>query len=217
MFSKFGNKVKIKHSPQTDEKGLAGKIGEIYGQTTPSIIDIEIIGTPKEDYAVNVYFNDLKESFWFDAELLEQIDDGKGTVMTLGSKKWTKGKNGEWIEESIEINQSPTEANRRSRANHIFKALSLVSVFLTACLIISYFFCLSFLRNNKLSESLRLFIAWDFSGYLIILQFASVILLLTHAIIKKKRHLYFFLLLLLFVYFMFDIYFDNTCGSFNPV
>lgn len=112
MFGSFGNKVKIKDSPQTVEKGLAGKIGEVYGQTTPSMMDFEIIGTPKEDYAVNVYFDDLKESFWFDADLLEQLDDGEGTVMTLDGipKKWTKGKNGEWIEENTEINQRLTES-----------------------------------------------------------------------------------------------------------
>src|SRR4030095_3412902 len=97
----------IKSSQQTVEKGLAGKIGEIFGETTPSMMDFEIIGTPKVDYAVNVYFNDLGESFWFDADLLEQIDTGEGTVMTLDGipKKWTKGKNGEWIEEVTEITQ----------------------------------------------------------------------------------------------------------------
>ena len=45
MFDTFGNKVQIKRTPETEEKGLADKIGEIYGQTTPSIMDFEIIGT----------------------------------------------------------------------------------------------------------------------------------------------------------------------------
>lgn len=101
MFDSFGNKVKIKYSPLTQEKGLAGKIGEVYGQTTPSMMDFEIIGTPKEDFAVSVYFDDLKNSFWFDADLLETVDDGQGSVITLDgvNKKWTKGQNGQWIEE----------------------------------------------------------------------------------------------------------------------
>lgn len=101
MFDSFGSKVKIKESPLTKEKGLAGKIGDVYGQTTPSMMDIEIIGTPKEDFAINVYFEDLKASYWFDAELLEIINDGKGAVINLDgvNKKWTKGQDGQWIEE----------------------------------------------------------------------------------------------------------------------
>lgn len=99
----FGNKVKIKTTLETVEKGLAGKVGEVYGETTPSMMDYEVIGTPKEDYAVNVHFDELEESFWFDADLLEYIDDGEGTVIALDGidKKWTKGKDGEWIEEAI--------------------------------------------------------------------------------------------------------------------
>jgi hypothetical protein len=101
MFDSFGNKVRIKDSPLTEKKGLAGKIGEVYGQTTPSVMEIEVIGTPKEDSAVNVYFDDLKTSYWFDADLLEMIDDGQGAAITLDgvNKKWTKGQNGQWIEE----------------------------------------------------------------------------------------------------------------------
>ena len=101
MFDSFGNKVRIKGSPLTEEKGLAGKIGEVHGQTTPSMMDLEVIGTPKEDSAVNVYFDDLNTSYWFDADLLEMIDDGQGAVITLDgvNKKWNKGQNGQWIEE----------------------------------------------------------------------------------------------------------------------
>jgi hypothetical protein len=78
------------------------------------MMDFEIIGTPKEDYAINVHFKDLEESFWFDADLLEQVDTGEGTVMTLDGipKKWTKGKNGEWIEEDKEIIQGQTKSHR---------------------------------------------------------------------------------------------------------
>lgn len=93
MFGTFGNKVRIKNSPETEEKGLAGMTGEIYGQTTPSMMDLEIIGNPREDYAVNVYFDDTKESFWFDPDLIEHLDDGQGTVMTLDGvdKSGSKG------------------------------------------------------------------------------------------------------------------------------
>ena len=63
-------------------------MGEIYGQTTPSMRDFEIIGTPKEDLAINVYIDVFKTSYWFDSELLETIDDGQGAAITLdGDKK----------------------------------------------------------------------------------------------------------------------------------
>lgn len=118
MFDSFGNKVKIKDSPETLEKGLAGKIGDVYGQTTPSMMDFEIIGTPKDDFAVNVYFDDLNTSYWFDADLLETVDDGQGAVITLDgvNKKWTKGQNGEWIEEdTTPTTVRPTVQSRKTK------------------------------------------------------------------------------------------------------
>jgi hypothetical protein len=103
MFRTFGNKVRIKSSEVTRAKGLAGKTGEICGETTRSSSQVEVIGTPKTDYAINVHVDDLRESFWFDEDILEQLDDGLGTVMTLHGidKKWIKGENGEWIEINI--------------------------------------------------------------------------------------------------------------------
>ena len=83
MFDSFGNKVKVKDSPETREKGLAGKTGDVHGQTTHSMMDVEVIGTPKTDFAINVYFDDLKSSYWFDEELLETMDYGQGSVITL--------------------------------------------------------------------------------------------------------------------------------------
>ena len=43
MFDTFGNTVRIKRTPETLEKALADKVGEIYGQTIPSIMDIELL------------------------------------------------------------------------------------------------------------------------------------------------------------------------------
>lgn len=108
MFDSFGYKVRIRDSALTLEKGLAGKIGEIHGQTTPSMMDFEIIGTPKEDVALAVYFEDLQTEYWFDTDLLEFIDSGEGSVITLDgvNKKWTKGKNGQWIEEDTTLGQT---------------------------------------------------------------------------------------------------------------
>ena len=104
MFDTFGNKVRIKGTTETEEKGLAGKEGEVYGQTAPSMMDFEVIGTLTEDVAINVHFNDLDESFWFAEDLIEHIDNGQGAEITLDGidKKWIKGENGDWIEEDTQ-------------------------------------------------------------------------------------------------------------------
>jgi hypothetical protein len=101
MFDTFGNKVKINFTPETEKKELAGKIGEVFGKTTPSMMDFEIIGTLKEDVAINVHFEELEESFWFAEEVLEYINNGQGAEITLDGvdKKWTKRADDEWIEE----------------------------------------------------------------------------------------------------------------------
>lgn len=102
MFDTFGNRVKIKRTPETLEKELADKVGEIYGQTTPSMMDFEIIGTLKEDVAFNVHFEELNKSYWFTEDLLKHIDNGQSAEITLDGidKKWTKNDSGEWIEEN---------------------------------------------------------------------------------------------------------------------
>ena len=110
MFDTFGNKVKIKSSPETETRGLAGKTGEIYGHTTPTVTGVDVIGQTNKDFALNVYFEDIKESFWFDENLIEQIDNGIRTVIKLDgvNKKWTKDTNGDWIEEST----NPTNSKK---------------------------------------------------------------------------------------------------------
>ena len=73
----FGDKVRVRLTPVTEEKGLAGLVGMVCGQTTPSItrgLIGEIVGEPKQDYAINVLFEDLGTSIWFAPELLELIE-----------------------------------------------------------------------------------------------------------------------------------------------
>jgi hypothetical protein len=103
MFDLFGNKVIVKSSPETEANGLVGKTGEIYGHTTPTVTGVEVIGKTDKDFALNVYFEDIKESFWFDEDLIQQLDNGDGTEITLDGvdKKWTKDSTGNWIEEDL--------------------------------------------------------------------------------------------------------------------
>lgn len=119
MFDTFGNKVRIKRTTETEEKGLADKEGEVYGQTTPSMMDFEVIGTLIEDVAINVHFDDLNESFWFAEDLIEHIDNGAGAEITLDGidKKWTKGENGDWIEEDTSPIKTESKPKQQSSNN----------------------------------------------------------------------------------------------------
>jgi hypothetical protein len=100
----FGDNVRIRPSPETESKGLAGLVGNVYGQKTPSVSAVEVIGELTSDYAINVFFEDRHESFWFAPALVEFVDHTSGTEITLDGvpKKWVRTDNGEWREESVE-------------------------------------------------------------------------------------------------------------------
>jgi len=98
----LGDNVRIRESPDTQSKGVAGLTGQVYGQTTPSQTGVEVIGEGNSDYAINVFFKDRNESFWFAPALVEFIDHGAGTEVTIAgaAKKWIRTESGEWREES---------------------------------------------------------------------------------------------------------------------
>jgi hypothetical protein len=79
MYISLGDTVKVVTNPQTSKKGLAGRVGVVYGQTVPSMSDVEVIGEVRDDYAINVHFDELDDAFWFAPELLEFIDHGEAT------------------------------------------------------------------------------------------------------------------------------------------
>jgi hypothetical protein len=55
----------------------------VYGQTTPSVTNPVIVGTPLKDYAVNVFFEGSAEQHWFPVHLVELIDQNAGTTIKL--------------------------------------------------------------------------------------------------------------------------------------
>jgi len=99
----FGDHVRVRASDLTTKMGLAGLVGQVYGQTTPSQIDVEVIGALKTDYAVNVYLETQETALWFSEDLLEFVDHGQGTEVTLDGvpRKWTRTASGEWVESKI--------------------------------------------------------------------------------------------------------------------
>ncbi len=96
----FGDRVRILPDESTEARGLVGKTGTVYGQTTPSVTKPTIVGTPQKDYAVSVFIDDINEQLWLPEHLLEFIDHGTGTTMTLDGvdKTWTRKADGSWDE-----------------------------------------------------------------------------------------------------------------------
>jgi hypothetical protein len=95
----FGDNVRVLPTPETETKGLAGQVGQIYGWTTPSITGVSVIGGVAADVAIRVQFAGRDEGFWFSPELLELIDHAPGTEMVVGNEKWVRNADGSWAEE----------------------------------------------------------------------------------------------------------------------
>ena len=75
----YGDNVRIRRTPETELLGIAESIGNVYGESTPSETHVEVIGPLKSDYALHVYFDSLKKSYWFAPEMLEFVDHAPGT------------------------------------------------------------------------------------------------------------------------------------------
>lgn len=106
----FGDNVRVIAASETKKSRLSGRTGQVSGVTTPSVTNVQLIGKLKEDLAFNVYFEDQEESYWIVAELLEFVDHGTGTEITLEGipTKWTRNAEGGWDESTTE----PSEKKR---------------------------------------------------------------------------------------------------------
>ena len=96
----FGDNVRVVSTPETDAAGVAGCIGQVYGETTPSVTGVPVVGASTQDHAINVHFEGRSDTLWFAPELLEFVDHAAGTEIRLDGlpKKWTRSASGEWIE-----------------------------------------------------------------------------------------------------------------------
>ena len=93
---RFGDNVRVCDTQATREIGLAGLIGQVYGETTPSVTGVQVIGKPRTDYAINVRIEGRKETYWFAADLLELVDHAPGTEIRVGSKRYVREADGQW-------------------------------------------------------------------------------------------------------------------------
>ena len=98
----FADRVRIKRTEETERLGLAGREGQVFGHTTPSVTEVAVVGALSEDYAINVHFDELDEGFWFAENLVELVDHAAGTVISLEGQdtEWVRLPNGGWQEKS---------------------------------------------------------------------------------------------------------------------
>jgi hypothetical protein len=103
----FGDNVRVLAAPVTEAAGLAGLQGQVFGETTPSVTGVDVVGSAGNEYAINVHFEELDRSIWFAPDLLELVDHAPGTTITLDGveRRWTRTAAGEWIEEPLESSE----------------------------------------------------------------------------------------------------------------
>jgi hypothetical protein len=93
----FGDRVRVRSTSATDAAGVAGRAGQCYGFSTPSLTKINVVGDLQGDLAYNVAFDDGDDA-WFDPRDLELLDHGGGTEITVGDKRLVRDESGEWRE-----------------------------------------------------------------------------------------------------------------------
>jgi hypothetical protein len=96
----FGDNVRIVPTPVTEEAGVAGLIGNVFGETKPSVSGVSVIGTVTDDFALNVFFEQRKEALWFSRDLVELLDHAPGSTIRLDGveKQWVREESGAWRE-----------------------------------------------------------------------------------------------------------------------
>jgi len=96
----FGDNVRIRSTPETEERGVAGAVGQVYGFTTPSQTNVVVIGGNAEDFALNVAVEGRGSDLWFAVHLVEVIDHAPGTTISIDGvpKQWVRTADGDWRE-----------------------------------------------------------------------------------------------------------------------
>ena len=98
----FGDTVRILSSPETEALGVAGKTGQVYGETTPSVTSVDVIGQVTDDFAINVSVAGIEEQYWFAPALLEFVDHSAGTEIIIGNHRAVRREDGSWDESKVE-------------------------------------------------------------------------------------------------------------------
>lgn len=94
----FGDRVRIRFTETTQILGVAGQMGIVNGQTTPSISRVEVIGDSYKDRAIAVALEAQTKQLWFAEEVLEFVDHGAGTTVEVGGRTLIRDEHGHWRE-----------------------------------------------------------------------------------------------------------------------
>ena|SRR5688572_23009022 len=94
----FGDNVRIRSTPLTESLGLAGLSGSVYGETTPSVTGVDVIGEVTNDFAINVMLDARQEQLWFAPQLVEYVDHGPESEARIGDRHLVRDASGEWHE-----------------------------------------------------------------------------------------------------------------------
>jgi hypothetical protein len=93
----FFDHVRISSTHLTEKLGLANPIGKVYGETTPSVTEVEVIGDSTADFAIKVFFAERNEELWFSLDLVEFVDHAPGTeINQSGGQRWVRSASGSW-------------------------------------------------------------------------------------------------------------------------
>jgi hypothetical protein len=94
----FGDNVRVVSAPETEQLGIAGSVGQVFGETKPSVTGVKVVGETTEDYAIAVHFAQRSGEIWFASALLEFIDHAPGTEIVAGGRRLVRLDSGEWVE-----------------------------------------------------------------------------------------------------------------------
>jgi hypothetical protein len=90
--------VRVRQTPEAVRRGLAGLVGQVFGDTTPSVTDVEVIGDRNVDKAYNVSIEGQSADLWFAPEQIELIDHARGTDLRIGNTRLVREADGTWRE-----------------------------------------------------------------------------------------------------------------------
>src|SRR5262249_17969213 len=104
MERRFGDLVRILSTPETERAGLAGLVGQVSGETQPSVSGVEVIGGAGGGFPPHVRLDGREESHWFALDLVEFLDPRAGSTtdrLESAPKGRARRRTEEWQEKDL--------------------------------------------------------------------------------------------------------------------
>ena len=110
MTASFGDHVRIRQDGSSELERFSDLLGIVYGVTTPSVTNVEIVGRSLEDAALNVHFDELDAAYWFDPSVVEFVDHAAGTELQIDGApvKAVRQADGSWLEVPVDAPEKPS-------------------------------------------------------------------------------------------------------------